>query len=155
MDRQLMRTMVRAARGGGRIVRRHFFSRRIQTREKSAPGDMVTNVDLQVEQMVMGTLKRNFPGIDVVSEEISEAGVKAEAFYVDPLDGTLNFIHGLPPFAVSLGYWKGGVPQAAVVCNPLSGELFSALRGGGALRNGKPIGPSSAAELRNSLLATG
>jgi myo-inositol-1(or 4)-monophosphatase len=147
--------MVRAAREGGRIVRRHFFSRRIQYREKSSPGDLVSNVDLQVERKVLGILRREFPGIAVVSEEGQDTGIKPEAFYVDPLDGTLNFVHGLRPFAVSLGYWKDGLPVAAVVYNPLSGELFSALRGGGALRNGKPISPSAAAELRNSLLATG
>jgi myo-inositol-1(or 4)-monophosphatase len=154
-ENHLLRAMVRAVRAGGRTVRRHFSSSRLEVREKSSPGDLVSNVDLEVEERVIGILAREFPGIAVVSEEREDPGVKTEAFYLDPLDGTLNFIHGLLPFAVSLGYWSDGAPIAAVVHNPLAGEVFTALRGQGARRNGKSIAPSSVGELRNSLVAAG
>jgi myo-inositol-1(or 4)-monophosphatase len=91
----------------------------------------------------------------VVSEERGDAALKKEAFYLDPVDGTLNFVHGLQPFAVSLAYWREGAPHAAVVVNPLSGEVFSALAGHGARRNSRKIAPSAAPRLRDSLVATG
>jgi len=154
-ENQLLRAMVRSVREGGRVVRRHFLSHRIQIQEKSSPGDLVSSVDLEVEERVIGILAREFPRIAVVSEEREDPGVKTEAFYLDPLDGTLNFIHGLLPFAISLGYWRDGAPIAAVVHNPLSREVFTALRGQGARRNGKSIASSSVGELRNSLVAAG
>jgi len=154
-ENQLLRAMVRSVREGGRVMRRHFLSHRIQIQEKSSPGDLVSSVDLEVEERVIGILAREFPRIAVVSEEREDPGVKTEAFYLDPLDGTLNFIHGLLPFAISLGYWRDGAPIAAVVHNPLSREVFTALRGQGARRNGKSIASSSVGELRNSLVAAG
>jgi len=147
--------MVRAVRAGGRIVRRHFASSRFEVREKSSPGDLVSNVDLEVEQRVIGMLSREFPGAPVVSEEKDNSEMPAEGFYLDPLDGTLNFLHGLAPFAVSLAFWRDGQPLAAAVHNPLSGELFTALRGRGARRNGRAIAPSGVGRLRNALVAAG
>ena len=154
-EKRLLAAMVRAVRAGGGIVRRHFASDRLEVREKSSPGDLVSNVDLEVEQRVIGILSRDFPGTAVISEERENPAVAAEAFYLDPLDGTLNFLHGLAPFAVSLAFWRDGEPLAAAVHDPLSGELFTALRGGGARRNGRPIAASGSRELRNSLVATG
>jgi myo-inositol-1(or 4)-monophosphatase len=153
-EKRLMGTILRAAREGARIVRHHFASGRVHVREKSRPGDLVSNVDLEVEKAVMGMLAREYPGIPVVSEELGDEQVREEAFYLDPVDGTLNFVHGLLPFAVSLAYWRDG-PQAGVVVNPTSGEVFSALAGHGARRNGRPIAPSRASRLRDGLVATG
>jgi myo-inositol-1(or 4)-monophosphatase len=147
--------MVRAVHSGGRVVLRSFASGRLEFHEKTSPADLVTNVDLEVERRVIGILTRDFPGISVVSEEKDNPGMPAEAFYLDPLDGTLNFLHGLAPFAVSLAFWRDGEPLAAAVHDPLSGELFTALRGGGAQRNGKPIAPSGVGELRHALVASG
>jgi myo-inositol-1(or 4)-monophosphatase len=150
-----MGTILRAAGEGARIVRRHFSSGRIRVSQKSRPGDVVSNVDLAVEETVMAMLSRQYPGIPVVSEERGDAGLRPEAFYLDPVDGTLNFVHGLLPFAVSLAYWRDGAPLAAAVVNPISGDVFSAFAGRGARRNGKPIVPSRARRLRDGLVATG
>ena len=103
-ENRLLSTMVRAVRAGGRIVRRHFASSRLEVREKSSPGDLVSNVDLEVERRVIGMLSGEFPGTSVVSEEKDNPEMPAEGFYLDPLDGTLNFLHGLAPFAVSLAF---------------------------------------------------
>lgn len=151
----LLSTMVRAVRQGGRIVRRNYLSHRLQITEKSSPGDLVSSVDLAVEEQVIRTLARRFPHIPVASEERESPAASAEAFHLDPLDGTLNFVHGLTPFAVSLGYWRDGAPVAAAVLDPLSGELFTALRGQGARRNGRPIAVSAVGELRRALVAGG
>jgi myo-inositol-1(or 4)-monophosphatase len=151
----LMKTILRAAAEGGKIVKRHFRSQDIEVREKSVPGDLVSNVDMEVEERVLGILQKAFPDVAVISEEQGDDAIRAETFYVDAVDGTLNFVHGLSPFAVSIGYWKDGAPFAAAVHDPITGDVFSALRGGGARRNGKPISPSSAGSLRSSLVAAG
>ena len=154
-EARLQRTMIHACREAARIVRRHFSSDRIEVHEKSVPGDLVSNVDLEVEAVATAILEREFPRIPVVSEECGDGATRDEAFYLDPVDGTLNFVHGLLPFAVSVGYWSGGSPVSAVVCNPVSGEVFSALRGQGARRNGREILPSRVGQLRNGLVAAG
>ncbi len=146
--------MIRAVRAGGRAVRR-YFGRRLEVREKSSPGDLVSTADLEAERRVIGILARALPRIPVVSEEKANPSRPAEAFYLDPLDGTLNFLHGLTPFAVSLASWREGQPLAAAVFDPLSGELFTALRGRGARRNGRPIAVSGVARLRQALVAAG
>jgi myo-inositol-1(or 4)-monophosphatase len=153
-ESRLLPTMVRAVRAGGMIVRRHF-GRRVAVREKTNPADLVSAVDLEVEQRVIRMLSRAFPGTPVVSEEKDNPQRPAEAFYLDPLDGTLNFLHGLAPFAVSLAFWRDGHPLAAVVHNPLSGELFTALRGQGARRNGRALAVSGVGSLSRSLVAAG
>jgi myo-inositol-1(or 4)-monophosphatase len=151
---RLLPTLVRAVRAGGLIVRRHF-GRSVEVREKTSPADLVSGVDLEVQQRVIRMLSRAFPGTPLVSEEKDNPGRPEEAFYLDPLDGTLNFLHGLAPFAVSLAFWRDGQPLAAAVHDPLSGELFTALRGGGARRNGRVLAVSGAGSLRRSLVATG
>ena len=151
----LERTLIRAVRKSAAIVRKHFRSEQLRVNEKTVPGDLVSNVDLEVEAVVTALLAREFPHIPVIGEEGSDARTREEAFYLDPVDGTLNFVHGLTPFAVSLGYWRGGEPAAAAVCNPITGELFSAVRGSGSMRNGTRISPSRAVSLRNALVASG
>jgi myo-inositol-1(or 4)-monophosphatase len=153
-ETHLLPTMIRAVRAGGVAVRRNF-GRRVEVREKTNPADLVSVVDLEVERRVIRMLSRAFPETPVVSEEKDNPGTPAEAFYLDPLDGTLNFLHGLAPFAVSLAFWRDGQPLAATVHNPLSGELFTAQRGQGARRNGRVLAVSGAGSLRQSLVATG
>jgi myo-inositol-1(or 4)-monophosphatase len=104
---------------------------------------------------VIGILSRTFPAIPVVSEEKENPVEPAEAFYLDPLDGTLNFLHRMGPFAVSLAFWRDGQALAAAVHDPLSGELFTALRGRGAWRNGRVIAPSRVNSLGHALVAAG
>jgi len=132
-ETRLLTAMIRAVRAGGLVVRRSF-GRRVEVREKTSPADLVSAVDLEVERRVIRMLSRAFPGTPVVSEEKENPGTPAEAFYLDPLDGTLNFLHGLAPFAVSLAFWRGGQPLAAAVHNPLSGSCSPpcAARGRGA-----------------------
>jgi len=146
--------MVRAVRAGGSVVRR-YFGRGVEVREKTSPGDLVSSVDLEVQRRVIRMLAGAYPRVPVVSEERDNPGKSAEAFYLDPLDGTLNFLHGLQPFAISLAFWRDGEPLAAAVHDPLSGELFTALRGGGARRNGRALTVSDAGSLRNALVAAG
>ena len=91
----------------------------------------------------------------MVAEESGGSHEHGAAFYVDPVDGTLNFVHGVPFFAVSIGCWVDGVPTAAAVLSPLSGDLYTAFRGGGAKKNGAPITVSDAPRLKDALIGGG
>lgn len=118
--------------------------------------DLVTEADGRSEQAIVNRLRREFPDHAIVAEEGS--GHEADSqycWYVDPLDGTTNFAHGYPCFAVSIALAKEAEVLAGVVYNPVSGELFAAARGQGATLNGKVIHVSAIDTLAASLLVTG
>ena len=123
--------------------------------------DLVTETDHAVEALVGRRLRGAFPDHLVVGEEGSAGAPPPRprsgqyAWYIDPLDGTTNFAHGHPHFAVSLGLARDGELLLGVVADPLRGETFAAARGRGATLNGLPIRVSAAAEVRHALLATG
>jgi len=152
---QIKGILTRAALDGGKIIRRYFLARGVEVREKTSPADLVTNVDLLVQERVTAIFRKGLPGATVISEESEAAPLSKEMVYVDPIDGTLNFVHGFPQCAISLGYWRDGIPLAGVVYNPVTGDLFAAQRGRGATRNGKAIAVSATRGLGNSLLSTG
>lgn len=154
-DEAVLNTIVEAALDAGTIVRQYFSSPEVEVREKTSPADLVTNVDMRVHDSVSSIFRREHPKVALISEEGENAPATEETVYVDPVDGTLNFVHGFPQFAVSVGYWREGAPVAAAVHNPISGELYTALRGKGARLNGKRISVSTTPRLCNSLLATG
>jgi myo-inositol-1(or 4)-monophosphatase len=147
--------LVHAAREAGSIVRDRFRSVGMAVATKSSCADLVTEVDVAAQERIIDLLSSRFPGIGIVGEEREDGRRPSEAFYVDPIDGTLNYAHGLGPCAVSIGYWIGGQPMAGVVYNPLQEDLFLGIRGRGASRNGKRIVVSSASSLNQCLLATG
>jgi myo-inositol-1(or 4)-monophosphatase len=118
--------------------------------------DLVTQADRRSEQTIVGRLRNYFPTHTIVAEE--GGGQEADARYrwiVDPLDGTTNFAHGYPCFAVSIGFEKDGELLAGVIYQPVSKELFTTARGEGAYLNEKRIEVSRIDHLSTSLLATG
>ena len=118
--------------------------------------DLVTEVDHQSEEFLLAEIQRNFPGHRIVSEEIGVVpGRDEDLWFVDPVDGTVNYAHGVPFFAVSIAYAHAGIVNLGVVYDPMRDELFAAERGKGATRNGRPIRTSAAVELQKSLLVTG
>jgi myo-inositol-1(or 4)-monophosphatase len=129
--------------------------------EYKSPIDLVTDTDRAVEALIVERLQRAFPDHLIVGEEGSTGRQPARpaedryAWYVDPLDGTTNFAHGHPQFAVSLALARGAELLLGVVLDPLRDELFAAVQGGGATLNGEPIHVSAVAELEQALLATG
>lgn len=121
--------------------------------------DLVTRADVRSERAIVARLRRAFPDHRIVGEELGEqetanAGARY-LWYVDPLDGTTNFAHRFPVFAVSLGLMEDGQPVAGVVYHPVARELFTAIRGRGARLNRKPIHVSRVPRLGESLLGTG
>ena len=147
--------LLAAALAGGKILKEYFRSEKVQAKTKSSYADLVTNVDLMSQEAILNILSGKLPGVQVIGEEKENEQVSGEVIYLDPLDGTLNYYHGLNQFAVSLGYWAEKKPMAGVVYNPVEDELFSAVSGKGAFRNGKPIRVSQAHTLAQSFLATG
>ena len=118
--------------------------------------DLVTEVDHQSEAYLLGEIQRQFPGHQIVSEEIGLVpGREGEQWFVDPLDGTVNYAHGVPIFSVSIAYAHNGIVRLGVVYDPLRDELFAAESGGGVLLNGRRLRVSKATELQRSLLVTG
>lgn len=118
--------------------------------------DLVTEYDVAVEKRLTASLKKVFPDFAIVGEESTkEITYPKKAIYIDPIDGTTNFIHGLPFCAISVGVWEDGKPLAGVVYNPVLDECFSAERGKGAFLNGKQIYVSKQKDFQQSLIATG
>jgi myo-inositol-1(or 4)-monophosphatase len=118
--------------------------------------DLVTEVDGKSEAFLIGKIRKRFPEHRIVAEESGESsGGDCCAWFLDPLDGTVNFVHGLPVFCVSIGYMVDGDHRLGVVYDPTRDECFSAEKGGGALLNGEPIRVSQENDLDKALLATG
>jgi myo-inositol-1(or 4)-monophosphatase len=118
--------------------------------------DLVTEADRSSESYIMGEIQQHFPNHRIVAEESGVTqGLDDQVWYVDPLDGTVNFAHGLPIYSISLAYAQGGVMEFGVVYDPSRDECFSAARGRGAWLNGQPICVSQTLELDQSLLVTG
>ena len=128
--------------------------------EYKGDADLVTAADRASEVLIRERVSKQFPSHDVLGEEqgLKDSGSEYR-WYVDPLDGTTNFAHGYPVFAVSMGLEHrsrdGDARIAGVVYDPTRDELFTAEKGSGALLNGKPIHVSKAAQLKECLLGTG
>jgi myo-inositol-1(or 4)-monophosphatase len=152
---QFLEAAIEIAREAGAILRREFD----RPKQISYKGevDIVTESDRRSEALIVGRLRKLFPDHGIIAEE-GGTGAAAGAKYVwhvDPLDGTTNFAHSYPCFAVSMGLAEDGESIAGVVFNPVADELFTAARGEGARLNGKPIHVSPVDTLAHSLVATG
>jgi len=134
---------------------------RLGTSSKGVRRELVTVADRAAEHVVVEGLLRRFPDHAVLAEEgaLTKAGIasgeSAHCWIVDPLDGTTNFVHGLPVYSVSIGLAHRGAVVLGVVHAPALGLTFAAARGLGATRNGAPIRCSTTADLADALLATG
>ena len=118
--------------------------------------DLVTSVDEKVERFIIRSLGDAFPNYGFLAEESEERVVATKpCWIIDPIDGTVNFSHGLPPYAVSIALEADGKIQVGVVVEASSQDVFSAVRGKGATRNGEPIHTSRRLKLEDSLIATG
>jgi myo-inositol-1(or 4)-monophosphatase len=154
---QLLATAVRAAAAAADIVRRGAGSLGQLRWEEKGPSDFVSDIDRASEEALRRMLLDEVPGAQMLGEEFSpHAAVGAGVvFVVDPLDGTTNFLHGYPEYAISIGVLVDGVLAAGVVRNATTGETFTATAGGGAFRDGAPIRVSTIATPSRSLIGTG
>ncbi len=148
---------VERARAGGEVLRRHF-ARGVEVRHKGDI-DLVTDADLAAEAELIGGIRARYPDHAILAEESGEAGQGEVRWIIDPLDGTVNFAHGIPHFSVLLAVQRRTgdrfTTEIGVVYDPTRDELFVAERGSGATLNGKPIHVSKTARLIESLGVTG
>jgi myo-inositol-1(or 4)-monophosphatase len=117
--------------------------------------DLVTEIDHRSEEFLVGEIGRRFPGHQVLAEEGGGEDGGRHQWYIDPLDGTVNYAHGVPFFCVSLAYAVAGKLTLAAVFDPMRDELFIAEHGKGAWLNGRRLGVRPVTELARSLLVTG
>ncbi len=154
--REIVRVATRAALAAGAVLR-ELYAQPHQVRHKGAI-DLVTEADVAAEKRVLEEL-RDFGGEIAVLAEESQASYErlpsGPVWIIDPLDGTTNFAHGFPIFAVSIAYAEGLASRAGVVYLPMQDELFCACQGGGAWLNGRRLRVSGVEALGKSLLATG
>jgi myo-inositol-1(or 4)-monophosphatase len=143
-----------AARRAGALLREH--ADRPRSIEFKGQIDMVTEMDRRSEELIVELLRSSFPDHAVLAEEGARVGSEADPLWiVDPLDGTTNYAHGYPNFAVSIGLELDDEIIVGVVYDPLRDELFSAVTGEGAFLNGRRLRVSTTGILIRSLLATG
>ena len=149
--------MIQAAyKAARRLVRDFGEVENLQVSEKG-PSDFVTTADLYAEKVLRTELARARPTYGFVLEEggVIEGKDKDRRWIVDPLDGTLNYLHGIPHFAISLALEHGGDVVAGVIYDPLRDELFRAEKGGGAFLNDRRLRVSSRSKLSEAVIATG
>lgn len=142
-------------RPAGQLIR-EGYEQAHEIDRKSSEIDLVTEIDRAAEQLLVSAIRERYPDHAILSEE--GHGVQQTSDYlwvVDPLDGTVNYAHGFPIFAVSVAIQKRGETILGVVYDPLRDELFAAEKGAGATRNGEPIHVSDTDRLQDALLATG
>lgn len=142
------------ARAAGAILLEGYGT--LHAPERKGRIDLVTEYDRRSEALLLEDLRRRFPGHDILAEESGAHPADGKVrWIVDPLDGTTNFAHNYPFFAVSIAAEASGVLQAGAVYDPVRDELFAASRGGGATLNGAPMSVSRVLRIEDALLVTG
>jgi len=153
----LLQVMIAAVRKAGRKLVRDFGEVAELQVSKKGTADYVTAADLKAEQALIAALEKARPGYGFLAEErgLVEGSDKTHVFIIDPLDGTTNFIHAIPYFAINIALEREGQVVAAVTYNPVAGELFWAERGKGAYLNDRRIRVAARTQMIEAVLATG
>ncbi len=151
----LLNIAVRAARAAGNVIARHTDRLDTLTVSSKQRNDFVSEVDRLAEQAVIDIVRKAYPDHGFLGEETGRHGGGEFVWIVDPLDGTTNFLHGFPAFAVSIGIRHKGRIEHGVVYDPLRQELFTASRGEGATLDGKRIRVTACKGLEGALVGTG
>jgi myo-inositol-1(or 4)-monophosphatase len=153
----LLQVMIAAARKAGRKLARDFGEVSELQVSKKGPADFVSAADLKAEEVLVEELTKARPGYGFNAEErgVVEGTDRTHTWIIDPLDGTTNFLHGLPHFAINIALEREGVVVAGVTYNPASNELFWAEKGRGAFLNDKRLRVAGRTKLVEAVLATG
>jgi myo-inositol-1(or 4)-monophosphatase len=155
VQQPLLNIAVRAARKAGEVIIRSL--NRLESLEVTAKGrnDFVTEVDRSAEREIIALIRRHHPDHAFLAEESGESGESDTVWIIDPLDGTTNFLHGFPTFAVSIACQIKGRLEQAVIYDPMRGEIFTASRGQGAHLENHRIRVSKQRGLEGALISTG
>ena len=151
----LLNVMIKAAHRAGRMLKRDFGEVEHLQASLKGPANFVSAADRRAEEILREELERARPGYGFLGEEGgAHAGRdKTHRWIVDPLDGTMNFLHGIPHFAISIGLEREGTIVAGVVYNPANDELFTAERGKGAFLNDKRLRVAARKRLADAIVA--
>jgi len=153
-DHELLHHATTAAVKAGDLLRSGFGST-IDCRSKSGRHNLVTDYDVRCENLIIDMLKAVTPDASFLGEEGGSHGEGALQWVIDPLDGTVNFAHGIPIFCVSIAAVRNGAIVCGVIHNPLLNETFTVVRGAGAFLNGKRMHVSATATVDECILVTG
>ena len=155
MQKPVIKVMVKAARAGGAVLLRHMSKLDSLSVYEKGRQDYASEVDSLAEAEIIRELRRAHPDIAILAEESGAMGKGRQTFVVDPLDGTSNFLHGIPHFCVSIALVENGEPTDGVIFDPLRNEIFAASKGAGATLNDKKIRVGDRKDLTGSMLITG
>ena len=151
----MLNTAVKAARRAGSIINRAAQNLDVLAVREKAINDFVSEVDREAEQAIIRVLHEAYPSHAILAEESGATGRSEAVWIVDPLDGTTNFLHGFPQYAVSIALEVKGVLTQAVVFDPVKNDLFTATRGKGAYLNDRRLRVSKRTRLETALVGTG
>ncbi|MEI7537018.1 MAG: inositol monophosphatase family protein [Comamonadaceae bacterium] len=154
----MINVAIKAARAAGAIINRAALDVESVRISQKLVNDFVTDVDHAAEQIIIETLLTAYPGHGILAEESGQAhGAKDSEFVwiIDPLDGTTNFIHGLPVYCVSIALAVKGKVEQAVIYDPSRNDLFTATKGRGAYMNDRRLRVSKRIKMRECLISTG
>ena len=148
-------TLIKATEAGAAILK-HFFHGEFTVSNKSSINDLVTEADFASEKAIIEIIKQEFPSHFILSEEVGEIKMDSEyKWFIDPIDGTVNFANGIPLCCVSIGLQKAGEMILGAVYNPILNEFFFAEKGNGSSLNDKKIKVSDKDDVLTSCLVTG
>ena len=151
----MLNIAVKAAIRAGKMIYRAADNLDHLTVTKKSHADYVSEVDRAAERIIVEALLAAYPSHAILAEEGGAQGESEYVWIIDPLDGTTNFLHGVPQYAVSIGLQHNGVLTQAVIYDPTRNDLFTATRGRGAFLNDKRLRVSKRKELADSLIGTG
>lgn len=151
----MLNTAIKAARRAATVIQRASNNLDVLRVERKDHNDFVSEVDRAAEDAIVSTLLEAYPQHAILAEEGGSRGNSEYTWIIDPLDGTTNFLHGFPQYAVSIALQHRDVITQAVVYDPNRNEMFTASRGGGAFLNDRRIRVSKTRELADALVATG
>lgn len=149
-------TLINASEAGATVLKHYFTSKNLKITNKEGVNNLVTEADHAAERAIMETIRESFPDHFILSEEAGELIMDSEyKWIIDPIDGTVNYAHGIPICCVSIGLEHNGKMIMGAVYNPLLNEFFLAEKGKGAIMNGEVIHVSNKTSVLDSCLVTG
>lgn len=154
-SKENLATAMTAAQIGGRVVRSFFREMRPSEVSEKARNDWVSSADRASETAIIAYLREQTPDLGVLAEEGGASGGQASRWVIDPLDGTFNFIRGLPHFAVSVALVSPSGVECGAIFDPMRDELFAASHGGGAFRDGSRLAVTGRPDLGGAFVTTG
>ncbi|HNB82686.1 MAG TPA: inositol monophosphatase family protein [Chitinophagaceae bacterium] len=155
MNEIMKNTMLRAIHQGADILQ-HYFEGSFEIQSKESLNNLVTEVDKKSEDAIIEIIRSDFPEHFILSEEVGELSTGSNyKWIIDPIDGTVNFAHGIPICCISIGLEVDGIIEMGAVFNPFMRELFFAEKGKGAFLNNKPLQVSQNQNIESACLVTG